>query len=59
MLRQELYRMVREKATALLGGYVQASEIVPPQLGARAGVLGAIALAQAVLAEGPPAYSQR
>jgi hypothetical protein len=36
----------------LLNGYVTAPDIVPPQLGARAGVLGAIALAEAILA--PP-----
>ncbi|MCZ7569691.1 MAG: ROK family protein [Ardenticatenaceae bacterium] len=49
-----LFPMVRQKVQALLNGYVQAPEIlerineyiVPPGLGDRAGVLGAIALAQ-------------
>lgn len=46
--RQELYPLVRAKVSALLNGYIEAPEIVPPGLGARAGVLGAIALAQAL-----------
>lgn len=49
-----LFRVVRREVQALLNGYVQAPEIlerideyiVPPGLGNRAGVLGAIALAQ-------------
>jgi len=45
--REELYPLVRAKVSALLNGYIEAPEIVPPGLGARAGVLGAIALAQA------------
>jgi fructokinase len=46
MRREELLPLVRAKLAALLGGYLDLTEIVPPQLGARAGVLGAIALAQ-------------
>ena len=45
MSRKKLYPLVREEVSALLNGYVEAPEIVPPLLGARAGVLGAIALA--------------
>lgn len=45
--REELYPLVRAKVSALLNGYIEAPEIVPPGLGARAGVLGAIALTQA------------
>jgi len=41
----ELYSMIRAKVAALVNGYVDVPEIVPPLLGARAGVLGAIALA--------------
>lgn len=41
----ELYSMIRAKVTALVNGYLEVPEIVPPLLGARAGVLGAIALA--------------
>lgn len=48
MRRNELYPMVRAKVSGLLKGYIEAPEIVPPGLGARAGVLGAIALAQAI-----------
>ena len=41
----ELYPMIRGKVISLVNGYVDVPEIVPPLLGARAGVLGAIALA--------------
>jgi fructokinase len=41
-----LLPLVRERVSALLAGYVTAPEIVTPALGDRAGVLGAIALAQ-------------
>lgn len=46
MSREELMPLIRTKVAALLNGYVDTPEIVPPQLGPRAGVLGAIALAQ-------------
>ncbi len=45
---EELYPSVRAKVSALLNGYIVVPEIVPPGLGSRAGVLGAIALAQAI-----------
>ncbi len=53
MNQQQLFPMVRMDVQELLNGYVQAPEIledinayiVPPALGGRAGVLGAIALA--------------
>jgi fructokinase len=48
MRREKLYGMVGARVTALLNGYVEAPEIVAPRLGAWAGVLGAIALAQAI-----------
>jgi len=48
MRREELYPMVRAKVSALVNGYVDTPEIVAPRLGARSGVLGAIALAQAL-----------
>ena len=43
--RETLYSLIRAKVAELLAGYVAPPEIVPPMLGARAGVLGAIALA--------------
>ena len=43
-----LLPLVRREVVALLNGYVRAPEIVPPTLGDRAGVLGAIALAEAL-----------
>jgi len=46
MRNADLFPLVREKLHALLGDYFDPPEIVPPQLGARAGVLGAIALAE-------------
>jgi fructokinase len=47
--RKELYPMVQAEVSGLLNGYVEPPEIVPPQLGSRAGVLGAIALAETAL----------
>ena len=52
--QSQIMPLVRQKTQALLNGYVQSAEIlehidgyiVPPALGGRAGVLGAIALAQ-------------
>ena len=45
MQREELFPKVRNRVAELLNGYLEAPTIVPPQLGSRAGVLGAIALA--------------
>jgi fructokinase len=54
MEQAQLFPLIRQKVQALLNGYVQSPSIleqidkyiVPPGLGKRAGVLGAIALAQ-------------
>lgn len=54
MEQEQIFPMLREKVLALLNGYVQSpnvleqidSYIVPPGLGNKAGILGAIALAQ-------------
>lgn len=56
MERASLYTSIREKVLAFLGGYVKSPEIlerideyiVPPGLGGRSGVLGAIALARSL-----------
>jgi fructokinase len=54
MEQQQLFPLVQTEVYALLNGYIQSAQIlenmdryiVPPALGARAGVLGAIALAE-------------
>jgi fructokinase len=45
MQRAALFPKLRHRVGELLNGYLQPPEIVPPELGTRAGVLGAIALA--------------
>jgi len=60
MEQPQLWPLVRQEVQALLNGYVQARAIleeiegyiVPPGLGKRAGVLGALALAQQVARSG-------
>jgi fructokinase len=59
MHQEQLFPLVRQEVQRILNKYIQASEIiehidayiVPPALGARAGVLGAIALAQQVVSQ--------
>jgi fructokinase len=54
MQQTQLFPMIREDLARILNGYIQAPEITeqgesfvaPPQLGSRAGVLGALALAR-------------
>jgi fructokinase len=48
MQRSELFPQLRARVGELLNGYIEPPDIVPPRLGARAGVLGAIVLAQQV-----------
>jgi fructokinase len=48
MQRGELFPRLRSKVIDLIQGYIEPPDLVPAQLGDRAGVLGAIALAQAV-----------
>lgn len=45
MRRSSLFTQIRTKVDTLLNGYLAAPEILPPELGEQAGVLGAIALA--------------
>lgn len=61
MEQAQLFPLIREQVNLHLGGYIPAGEItrtnqkyiVPPELGSQAGVLGAIALAQAAQANFP------
>lgn len=46
MRRAELFPLIRRKVETLLNGYVKSPGIVPPKLGEKAGILGALALAQ-------------
>jgi fructokinase len=48
MQRAELFPKVRGRLAELLNGYLEPPEIVPPELGWRAGALGAIALASSL-----------
>ncbi len=51
MHQERLFPMVREQLARLLNGYLEPCEIVPPGLGDRSGVLGALALAEQAVAE--------
>jgi fructokinase len=61
MNQSQLFPLIRQETQSLLNGYVQApailqhidAYIVPPALGGRAGVLGALALAEQVAGESP------
>lgn len=46
MGREQLFPRIRERVSELLAGYVKMPEIMPPKLGADAGILGAISLAK-------------
>lgn len=46
MQRAELFPEIRNRVTTLLNGYLQPPDIVPAELGVRAGALGALLLAQ-------------
>ena len=48
MQREELFPRIRMRVAELLNGYLETPEIVPPELGVRAGVLGALALADSL-----------
>jgi len=46
MEQQQLFPMIREGLAQQINGYLDVPEVVPPALGNRAGILGAVALAQ-------------
>jgi fructokinase len=50
MQQTHLFGLIREELARLLNGYVRAGEVVPPALGSRSGVLGALVLAERALA---------
>jgi fructokinase len=50
-----LFPMLRAELAAILNGYLEAPRIEPPGLGARAGVLGALAMAETVARASRPA----
>lgn len=56
MQREELLPKIRSRVTDLLNGYLAPPDIVPPMLGMRAGVLGALALASLKLEN--PGYTR-
>ncbi len=45
MKQERLFPEIRRRVDGLINGYLQPPEIVPPGLGARAGILGSLALA--------------
>jgi len=49
VMRPHLFPMLRDRVARLLGDYMQLPELVPSPLSDRAGVLGALVLAQAAL----------
>ena len=46
MQHARLFEMIRAELAAIVNGYMPASHVLPPGLGARAGVLGALVLAE-------------
>jgi fructokinase len=46
MQHAPLYEMIRAEWSRLLNGYMPAGDVVPPLLGGRSGVLGALILAE-------------
>ncbi len=46
MQQAHLFALIRKELAELLNGYITPPEVVPPELGSRAGILGALALAE-------------
>jgi len=51
--QSQLFDEIRKEVARILNGYIQGCEIAPPGLGSRAGVLGALALAEQAIAAQP------
>jgi fructokinase len=51
MRQAQLFPLVRAEVSRLAGGYVDLPNIVPPLLGDRAGVCGALVLAEGAVQE--------
>lgn len=49
MQQPRLFDLIREELARVLGGYVRHGDVLPPQLGSRAGVLGGLVLAEQAL----------
>ncbi len=49
--QSQLFGLIRQELAGILKGYIQGCEIAKPGLGSRAGVLGALALAEQAIAE--------
>lgn len=49
MQQQQLFPMIRTELEAILNNYIAVPAVLPPKLGTRSGVLGALALAEAAV----------
>jgi fructokinase len=49
--QSQLFEQIRKELVGILNGYIQGCEIAAPGLGSRAGVLGALALAEQAISE--------
>ena len=52
MQQDQLFPLVREELKRLLNGYVAVPDVVPPDLEGRAGVMGAMVLAELAVKNG-------
>jgi fructokinase len=50
--QSQLFEQIRKELAGILNGYIQGCEIAAPGLGSRAGVLGALALAEQAIGQG-------
>lgn len=57
MRQAQLFPLIREEVVLLANGYIELPEILPPALGERAGVCGALVLAERAAGEQASGYS--